>query len=423
MGIIKAVLGAVGGGLADQWLEVIEAGPMGDTTIMTRGVPVRRDSKRSSNTKGSADAISNGSVIQVYPNQFMLLTDGGKIVDYSAEPGTYKVDNSSMPSLFNGEFGKALEETFSRVKFGGVPSASQRAYFINLKEIKGIKFGTPNPVNYFDNFYNAELYLRSFGSYSIKVADPLKFFTEVLSYSSGTVDINSINEQYQNEFLSALSAALNQMSADGIRVSYVASKSMELSKYMASILDDDWNEQRGMLIQSVGIASISYDEESKKLISIRSEGAMLGDANIREGYVQGAVARGIESAGSNSAGAGAAFMGVGMGMNAAGGFMQAASNSNNRQMANQQANQVAAVSANGWRCSCGAAGNTGNFCAECGKPNPEAGAWICQCGAKNNGKFCAQCGAAKPDAKCKNCGWRADPGNLPKFCPECGSNW
>jgi membrane protease subunit (stomatin/prohibitin family) len=147
MGIIKAVLGAVGGGLADQWLEVIEAGPMSDTTVMTRGVPVRRDGKRGSNTKGSTDAISNGSVIQVYPNQFMLLTDGGKIVDYSAEPGYYKVDNGAMPSMFNGEFGKALSETFSRVKFGGVPSASQRAYFINLPEIKGIKFGTPNPVN------------------------------------------------------------------------------------------------------------------------------------------------------------------------------------------------------------------------------------------------------------------------------------
>jgi membrane protease subunit (stomatin/prohibitin family) len=238
-----------------------------------------------------------------------------------------------------------------------------------------------------------------------------------LSYSSGTVDINSINEQYQNEFLSALSAALNQMSADGIRVSYVASKSMELSKYMADILDDGWNEQRGMLVQSVGIASISYDDESKKLIAIRSEGAMLGDANIREGYVQGAVARGIESAGSNSAGAGAAFMGVGMGMNAAGGFMQAASQSNQQQMASQQA----AVPANGWQCPCGAGGNTGKFCAQCGKPKPGAGAWTCPCGAKNTGKFCAECGAARPDARCKNCGWQADPASVPKFCPECGA--
>ena len=57
MGIIKATLGAVGGGLADQWLEVLEADDMGGTTLFTKGVKVRRDDrrseKRSSNKKGT----------------------------------------------------------------------------------------------------------------------------------------------------------------------------------------------------------------------------------------------------------------------------------------------------------------------------------------------------------------------------------
>ena len=35
MGIIKALTGAVGGGLADQWLEVIEAADMSDTTVFS----------------------------------------------------------------------------------------------------------------------------------------------------------------------------------------------------------------------------------------------------------------------------------------------------------------------------------------------------------------------------------------------------
>ena len=42
MGIIKAVTNAIGGGLADQWLEVIEAGDMSDSTVFCAGVPVRR---------------------------------------------------------------------------------------------------------------------------------------------------------------------------------------------------------------------------------------------------------------------------------------------------------------------------------------------------------------------------------------------
>ena len=116
MGIIKATMSAIGGGLADQWLEVLEADNMGDNTLFTKGVKVRKNDKRNSNKKGTEDYISNGSVIHVYPNQFMMLVDGGKVVDYTAEPGYYKVDNSSMPSLLNGEFGDTLKEAFDRVK-------------------------------------------------------------------------------------------------------------------------------------------------------------------------------------------------------------------------------------------------------------------------------------------------------------------
>ncbi|MBR2312381.1 MAG: SPFH domain-containing protein, partial [Clostridia bacterium] len=302
MGIIKATLSAIGGGLADTWQEVIEADAMHDTTVFCKGVKVRKNDKRNSNKKGTEDTISNGSIIHVYDNQFMLLVDGGKVVDFTAEPGYYKVDNSAMPSLFAGQFGKALAETFSRIKYGGVPSSSQKAFFINLQEIKGIKFGTRNPVNYFDNFYNSELFLRAFGTYSIKITDPLKFYAEAIPRSAEAVDINDINEQYLSEFLDALQAAINRMSGDGIRISHVASRSRELSSYMANELDKDWKALRGFEVLSVGIASVSYDEESKKLINMRNQGAMLGDAAVREGYVQGAIARGFEAAGNNPGG-------------------------------------------------------------------------------------------------------------------------
>ena len=42
MGIIKAIGAAIGGSLADQWLEVIEAGEMGDQTVFTTGVKIRK---------------------------------------------------------------------------------------------------------------------------------------------------------------------------------------------------------------------------------------------------------------------------------------------------------------------------------------------------------------------------------------------
>ena len=52
-----------------------------------------------------------------------------------------------------------------------------------------------------------------------------------------------------------------------------------------------------------------------------------------------------------------------------------------------------------WACpSCGTAGNTGNFCSNCGTARPAAD-WACvNCGAAGNtGNFCINCGAAKPD--------------------------
>ena len=232
MGIIKAVGQAISGGLTDQWQEVIEAEDMGERTIFTEGVLIRRGQ----NTNLTPDTVSNGSVIHVYDNQFMMLVDGGKVVDYTAEPGYYRVDNSAMPSLFNGELGEAVKETFSRIKFGGQTPTMQKVFFVNLQEIKGIKFGTRNPINYFDSFYNAELFLRAHGTYSIKITNPLQFYAEAIPRNAGHVEIESINEQYISEFLETLQSAINQMSADGTRISHVTSKARELGRYMADIL-------------------------------------------------------------------------------------------------------------------------------------------------------------------------------------------
>lgn len=394
MGIIRAAATAVGGALADQWLEVFEAGDMGGQTVFTSGVRIRRGS----NTKGTDNTVTNGSVIHVYPNQFMMVLDGGKVVDYTAEEGYYTVDNSSLPSLFNGKFKDALKESFSRIKYGGETPTAQKVYFVNLQEIKGIKFGTRNPVNYFDSFYNAELFLRAHGAYSIRITDPLLFYQQVVPKNADRVDIDSINEQYMDEFLEGLQAAINQMSAEGERISFVASKGTTLSRHMADALDEAWRRDRGFEVMNVGLASISYDEESQKLINMRNQGAMLGDPSVREGYVQGAMARGMEAAGSNSGGAMAGFMGMAAGMNTGGGFMGAASAANMQQMQMNRAaeaapaanTQQAGPASASWTCSCGAV-NTGKFCGECGSPRP-AQSWTCSCGTVNTGKFCNECG-------------------------------
>lgn len=245
------------------------------------------------------------------------------------------------------------------------------------------------------------------------------------------MEINDINEQYLSEFLEALQTSINQLSADGVRISYVPSKGRELSKYMAQTLDEDWNQMRGMEIQSVGIASISYDEESTKLINMLQSGRPCWETRPSgRAMCRAPMARGLEAAGSNANGAMAGFMGMGVGMQAGGNMMGNASQVNLAQMQMQQqaaANQAAAQQAGaaaaqtpgnaaGWTCECGAV-NSGKFCGECGKPQPAANTWICECGNVNTGKFCSECGKPAPAAD-----WTCECGavNSGKFCGNCG---
>ena len=152
---------------------------------------------------------------------------------------------------------------------------------------------------------------------------------------------------------------------------------------------------------------------------MRNQGAMLGDASVREGYVQGAMARGFEEAGKNPGGATGAFMGVGMAMNAGGNMFAAASQANHAQMERDAAARAEAdaKAAAGWTCECGQK-NDGKFCAACGKPKPVAAdGWTCECGHVNTGRFCSECGKPKPAGE-----WKCSCGavNTGKFCSECG---
>ena len=89
-------------------------------------------SGRSSNTKGNDNIISNGSGIAVADGQCMMIVEQGKIVEVCAEPGQFTYDTSSEPSIFTGNLGESIKETFKQIgkrfTYGGDTGKDQRVY-------------------------------------------------------------------------------------------------------------------------------------------------------------------------------------------------------------------------------------------------------------------------------------------------------
>lgn len=415
MGIIKVAVDSARKMFSDQWLEYVKPADLGEGVIASIGKVYNNSGSPKNNSKRTPDTISNGSYIMVPEDTCMILVDNGKIVDYTTEAGNYKVENSSLPSLFNSNIGPAVKdmftETWKRFKFAGTVPTQQQVVYINMRPINDIKFGTPTPVPYYDANYDVDLEVKSHGSYSIEVVEPLRFFIKVLAADVTTYTLEDFNDQYRNEFIEKFSVALTSLSAQNIRISQLMMHGSELSALMADKLDDSWRELRGMEILTVAVASITYSEKSAEILEIRNKGSVLRDASIRQGYVQGAIARGIESAGSNEAGAGVGMMGVGLGMNAGGNMMGQASQANFQEMQMQeQARQQAEQNLQQHN------QQTANQVGQ--------GQWTCpQCQTVNEGKFCTNCGTKKPEevgfGACGECGYQFKD-SKPKFCPNCG---
>ncbi len=445
MGLIKAGLNALGSTMGDQWLEYFYCDSLDANTLMVKGQKRTSTTRSTSNTKGEDNIISNGSIIAVNEGQCMIIVDQGKITEFCAEAGEFRYDSSTEPSLFYGKLGQNLLNTFKtigkRFTFGGDPAKDQRVYFFNTKEILDNKYGTVSPVPFRVVDRNigldVDISVKCNGSYTYKITNPLLFYTNVCANVTERYTRDQIDSQLKSEILTALQPAFAKISEMGIRYSAVPGHTMELSNAMNEELSALWRDRRGIEIGVFGVNTIKASDEDEQMIKDLQKNAVLRDPTMAAATLTGAQAEAMKAAAANtSAGPMMAFAGMNManmagGMNAGNLFAMGAQQQQ-MQAAQVQAQQAAPVvaaaapAAEGWTCSCGHAGNTGKFCAECGAPKPVAAdGWTCKCGAVNKGKFCAECGAKKPAGeplyKCDKCGWEPeDPKNPPKFCPECG---
>ncbi|MBQ9748725.1 MAG: SPFH domain-containing protein, partial [Clostridia bacterium] len=429
MGLIKAGVGAIGSVFADQWKEFFYCDAMDEDVMVKKGQ--KRVGKRSSNTKGSDNVISNGSGIAVADGQCMIIVEQGKIVEVCAEPGEFVYNSSTEPSIFAGSLGQSIIDTFKaigkRFTYGGDTGKDQRVYYFNTKELIDNKFGTATPIPFrvVDHkiALDIDVSVRCFGVYSYRIADPLLFYTNICGNVESEYTRDRLDGQLKTEFISALQPAFARLSELELRPNQIISHNTELEQAMNEALSAKW-QQRGLRVVSVALGSVTLPEEDAELIKQAQRTAILRDPTMAAATLAGAQADAMKTAAANSAGAMTGFMGMGMAMNAGGLNAQDLYAMGAQQRQQQQtapAPAAPATPANGWQCSCGATA-TGKFCMECGakkpEPKPAQGEWTCTCGAVNQGKFCMECGAKKPED-----GWVCSRGavNKGKFCPECGA--
>ena len=429
MGLIKAIMGAADGVMADQWLEFFVCESLEANVLAAKGQ--KKTSKRGSNTKGEDNIITNGSGIVVNKGQAAIIIDDGRIAELCAEEGRYTYDKSSEPSIFYGGLGKGLIDSLKnigdRFKYGGTPGKDQRIYYFNTKELLGNKYGTPSPIPYLivDPNINLRLTisLRANGEYSYRIMNPGLFYANVTGNVDDVYTRDKIDSQLKSEIVTVLGPSLAKLGA-GLEYHMISAQTDKLAEILNEALSAKWREGRGIEIVNFGITCTATPEDEQRIKQLQTS-AVMRDPTMAAATLVNAQSDAMRTAAGNTAGAMTGFLGMGF-ANQAGGMNSA----NLFQMGQQQGAPAAGAAAptgsapaspaGTWACSCGHKGNTGKFCAECGKPMPAPPAtWTCTCGhAGNTGKFCAECGKPMPPAAWTcSCG---HAGNTGKFCAECG---
>lgn len=243
---------------------------------------------------------------------------------------------------------------------------------------------------------DVDVSVRCSGVYSYKIADPLLFYTNVCGNVAQEYTREELDSQLRTEFISALQPAFGRLSDLELRPNQIVSHNTELENAMNLALSKKWRELRGLKVVSVALGSVTLPEEDAEMIKQLQRTAVMQNPNMAGAALVGAQADAMKAAASNTSGAMAGFMGMGMAMNAGGMNAQ-----NLFAMGQQQQAQAAQPRAS------------------------QAEGWTCSCGAVNKGRFCQECGAKKPEGalqyRCDKCGWQPeDPAHPPKFCPECG---
>lgn len=416
MGLISAAISATSTTFGDQFKEVVKCPEIDNNVIIARGVV----SHGSGNFVHSEGVISAGSKIIVPQGMAMMLVDNGRIIEFTDTPGDYIWDNSSEPSIFVGNLGQSIMNTIktigSRITYGGQAAKDQRVYYVNIKNMPSVPYGSQQPETIYDPVYGS-VEVTYNGEFNIKVDDPVILVNTMIG--ANPKDILTFDDVFSSEgrnilkgkFAQKVSEAISSLMAEqNVSFRIIQTKKSEIADKMNSLLSGDWHEKYGIIVSDEVTIRISASEES--LAQIREIDKVRGMAQAdaeRVGVMSDAYSKNLQgamaastgeamlNASKNEGGSMAGFMGMGFAQNGASNVAGMINDLPGKQESSVQDSSDVQTNANGVTCS--------------------------KCGEVVTGKFCSNCGTEVKQSepvsdKCPNCGGEIKPGA--KFCTECG---
>lgn len=319
MGLIRSLINSVNSSFGDQWKEYFYCDSLEKNVLMCKGQ--KQQTQRGTNYRGETNIISNGSVIVVNEGQCAVIVEDGKIVELSCEPGRFVYDSSTEPSIFTGDFGQSLKDTFKQIgkrfTYGGSTGKDQRVYFINIKPIENNLFGTytPIPFRFVDNNVglDIDLHVRCRGRFSYTIDNPIIFYNQIAANVHDIFTSDELLDQLRAEFVTYLQAAFAPISSCGVRPSDLMGKTVELVDEMNELLKEKWLGMRGLKIFSIAFESISVPDDEQKVLTRLQENKVFTNSQMAAANLAQAQADALRAAALNeNAGAFMAFAGMNM---------------------------------------------------------------------------------------------------------------
>lgn len=282
MGIFDAAFDSIGGVLADQWKDIVTAPAFDEHTVVAPGIRKNSQNGRGAN-RGAEDILSNGSLIFIPEGTAAFVFSQAGIEQVITAPGGFEY-RDGQASVFDEQdrrgkgIGKILlDEAAERVGFSGMSADEKRVAFVNLHEIRGLRFGTRGPLAYNDLFYGTDLEIYAYGSFSVQVSNPELLVRNFLPANVFSYSLNDPKARTQllAEFLHSFISAVNALSAS-YRISQLPSQTSAIAAQIIS--EDDnagtWETRFGLKLVSVAVENIEFSEQSRELVRQFSEKKM-----------------------------------------------------------------------------------------------------------------------------------------------------